>query len=77
MLLYIILYYFISCCGKKETEESPEGRNEVFFISIPDPPSHEPGLPSYEELKTLESPPSYWSLYPYKIYYDKIITETL
>ena len=72
LVLYVILYFVISCCAKKETEHSLEEGNEVICISIPDHPTHEPTpLPTYEELKPspqfeeiLKSPPSYWSLFP-------------
>ena len=94
VIIIIVLFYTIlyKCCEKREneTEECSERQN-VFIIPMPDLPTHEPvlqthePLPTYEELKPspqfeemLESPPSYWSLFPYRIYYDKpVITETL
>ena len=72
LALYVILFVVISCCAKKETEQSLEESNEVICNPTPDHPTHEPRpLPTYEELKPspqfeemLQSPPSYWSLFP-------------
>ena len=88
ILLFLVLLYFIegkcrSVCvivtNISEPEPLPgEGEEDVWSISIP-PETGE--LPSYEELQANpenKRPPGYWTLFPYKIYYDQpVITETL
>jgi len=75
---------------ENEAEERSEGQ-DIFIVPTPELPSHGHGpsvptleptsLPTYEELKPQSdemSPPSYWSLFPNRIYYDNsVITKTI
>ena len=84
ILLMLVLLYFIEkkcflVCIRNIPEPLPgEGQEDVWSISIPETTE----LPSYEELQANpdqhKRPPGYWTLFPYKIYYDQpVITETL
>merc|ERR1739845_243073 len=57
-----------------------ESQEAIWSISIPEETTPTE-LPSYEELQSTaenKRPPGYWSLFPYKIYYDQpVVTETL
>ena len=82
--LLLLLLAFIYAIGNKclqvknISEPGPEESREVIWsISVPETSE----LPSYEELQAnaeTKRPPGYWSLFPYKIYYDQpVITEIL
>ena len=89
VVIFLILTLFIKrkhfmCCtysvrSLPETErEPPASLQGVTWISISEPTD----LPTYEELKLngdLSSPPpSYWSLYPFRIYYDQpVVIQTV
>ena len=89
VVIFLILTLFIKrkhfiCCtysvrSLSETErEPPASLQGVTWISISEPTD----LPTYEELKLngdLSSPPpSYWSLYPFRIYYDQpVVMQTV
>ena len=89
VVIFLILTLFIKrkhfiCCtcsvsSLPETErETPASLQGVTWISISEPTD----LPTYEELKLngdLSSPPpSYWSLYPFRIYYDQpVVIQTV
>ena len=79
LFLWVLVYMEKKCCRIKIISEPlpEEGRVAVWSISVPDTE-----LPSYEELQAKnpedKRPPSYWSLFPYKVYYvQPVITETL
>ena len=81
VLLMLAFIYAIrkGCCKKKTLPELlPEESQEVVWsISLPETSE----LPTYEELQANpenKRPPGYWTLFPYKMYYDQpVITETL
>ena len=82
ILLMLVLLYSIEkkcflVCIRKPEPLPGEGQEDVWSISIPETTE----LPSYEELQgnpENKRPPGYWTLFPYKIYYDQpVITETL
>ena len=58
--------------------QSEESQADVFSISLPADITE---LPSYEESRKYPGtmkPPGYWTIFPYKIYYDQpVITVTL
>ena len=83
ILLLLVLVYFIEkmcclACIRNIPEPLPEeSQEDIWSISLPETSE----LPSYEELQANpenKRPPGYWTLFPYKIYYDQpVVTETL
>ena len=81
LFVLVLVYMEKKCCRVRNISEPlpEEGRVAIWSISVPDTE-----LPSYEELQANpedsenKRPPSYWTLFPYKVYYvQPVITETL
>ena len=77
VILYIVVTKVRNWFCPADTSEPRESQEEVRSISIIETTE----LPSYEELQAKpeeKSPPDYWTLFPYKMYYDKPVwMETL
>ena len=81
LLVLAFIYVMEKKCRQVKNISEPlpeEGQVVVWSISVPETTTE---LPSYEELQANSEnkrPPGYWTLFPYKIYYDQpVITETL
>ena len=78
--IYVIAKRFLHVWFEEpmSSSESEESQTEVWSISLPEETTE---LPLYEEPKAYpenNKPPSYWTIFPYKIYYDQpVITVTL
>ena len=85
-LLSAFLHVVITCRNiwtwfkqpTKPLSQPEESQADVFSISLPADITE---LPSYEESRKYPGtmkPPGYWTIFPYKIYYDQpVITVTL
>merc|ERR1712154_459023 len=86
LFIYILLTSLIWTWFKEPTTPEPttpltqpeESQADVFSISLPADITE---LPSYEESRKYPGttkPPGYWTIFPYKIYYDQpVITVKL